>query len=60
MRRVPKEANINLIPFQHPSLNEWRENFIGVPTHHQATGLNTPGAVDDIWVDSNNVLYVMH
>ena len=56
---ILQAANINLIPFQHPSLNDWRENFIGVRTHHHATGLDITGAVDDIWVDSNKVLYVV-
>ena len=56
---ILQEANINLIPFQHPSINDWRENFIGVRTHHQATGLDIAGAVDDIWVDANKVLYVV-
>ena len=56
---ILQAANINRIPFQHPSLNEWRENFIGVRTHHQATGLQIYGAVDDIWVDVNKVLYVV-
>jgi hypothetical protein len=51
---------IKLISFQHLSLNDWRENFIGVRMHHQATGLDIAGAVDDIWVNSNNVLYVVH
>ena len=56
---ILQAANINLVPFHHPSLNDWRENFIGVRTHHQATGLDIAGAVDDIWVDANKVLYVV-
>ena len=56
---ILQAANINFIPFQHPSLNDWRENFIGVRTHHHATGLDITGAVDDIWVDNNKVLYVV-
>ncbi len=59
MPPILQAANINLIPFQHPSLNEWRENFIGVRTHHQVTGLDISGALDDIWVDANKVLYVV-
>jgi len=51
--------NINLVPFQHPSLDEWRENFVGVRAFHQASGLNITGAVDDIWVDNDNNLYVV-
>ena len=56
---ILQAANINPIPFQHPSLNDWRENFIGIRTHHQATGLDIVGAVDGIWVDENKVLYVV-
>ena len=51
---------IKLMPLQHPSLNEWRENFIGVRSHHQVTGLDIAGSVYDIWEDANKVLYVVH
>src|SRR3954463_10474552 len=30
-------AGISAIPFAHERLGEWRDNFTGVATHHQAT-----------------------
>ncbi len=29
-----KENNLNLIPFQHPDLDIWRQNFKGLQYHH--------------------------
>lgn len=40
---------IEAVPFNHPKMNEWRENFKGVQYLHEATNLLITGAVDDIW-----------
>ncbi|MFA4942522.1 MAG: PD-(D/E)XK nuclease family protein [Patescibacteria group bacterium] len=50
---------LDLIPFSHPAMNEWRTNFTGVRYHHQPTNLLIFGAVDDVWVDEKNILYVV-
>jgi len=50
---------LDLVPFQHPQMDEWRANFTGVRFHHQATNFLVFGAVDDIWVDADGVLYVV-
>ena len=42
---------IDAVPFQHPSMDVWRENFTGVQAHHQPTNLLIFGAVDDLWVN---------
>jgi hypothetical protein len=42
---------VNAVPFQHPQINEWRENFKGVRFHHAPTNLIITGAVDDLWVN---------
>lgn len=54
-----KEYGLNLIPFSHEKLDEWRENFKGVQYLHEPTNLLITGAVDDIWVDKKGVLYVV-
>ena len=54
-----KTYGIDAVPFQHSKMNEWRENFVGVQRLHVPTNLLIFGAVDDIWVDSNNVLHVV-
>jgi len=50
---------LDLVPFKHPALNEWRTNFTGVKYLHPATNFFVFGAVDDIWVDNKKVLYVV-
>jgi len=50
---------VNAIPFQHPQLDSWRENFQGVRYLHQATNLLITGAVDDLWVAPDGRLIVV-
>jgi len=40
---------LDAVPFQHPQIDEWRENFVGMQFHDEHTNLNIAGAVDDIW-----------
>lgn len=46
------EYKITGVPYQHPKLNDWRENFVGVEYHDEANNLILFGAVDDLWIDS--------
>lgn len=48
-----KGAGLNAIPFQHPELDTWRNNFKGISFIHEATGFEAFGAVDDLWLDLN-------
>ena len=48
-----------VVPFNHPSLAEWRSNFKGVRFLHQPSGLQVYGAPDDIWVDKAGELIVV-
>lgn len=45
------ENAIDAVPYDHPSLERWRENFKGVTTLHEETNLEIAGAVDDLWVN---------
>jgi len=45
------EAGIDAVPHAHPALDEWRNNFRGVRTLHEATNLELFGAIDDLWRD---------
>ena len=49
-----KDAGLNAIPFKHPELNTWRENFKGVTHYHEATNLHLFGAVDDLWQNTDD------
>jgi len=46
-----KGAGLNAIPFQHPELHIWRNNFKGVAHVDQASSFEAYGAIDDIWID---------
>src|SRR3989338_5419900 len=43
------ENGINAVPFSHPDLNKWRNNFVGVQTHHKDSNFLFFGAIDDVW-----------
>lgn len=49
---------IDAVPFQHPKIDIWRENFKGVDFFHASTGFTVSGAVDDVWVNPAGELYV--
>ncbi len=51
--------NIDAVPFQHPNMNVWRENFTGVQALHKPTNLLIFGAVDDLWVNPAGELIVV-
>jgi len=54
-----KHYGIKAIPFQHPKMNIWRENFKGIEYRHPETGLLVSGAVDDIWVNDKEELHIV-
>jgi CRISPR/Cas system-associated exonuclease Cas4 (RecB family) len=51
--------DIDAIPFDHPNMGKWRENFVGVQSLHEPTNLLVFGAVDDIWVNPKEELIVV-
>lgn len=50
---------INAIPFTHPDLDAWRQNFKGVQFMHEPTNFIITGAIDDLWVNPNGELIVV-
>lgn len=50
---------VDAIPFEHPELDVWRDNFKGVEHYHEELGFTISGAVDDIWVNSEGELIVV-
>lgn len=54
-----EKYNIKAIPFSHPKIDQWRENFVGVEYYHQPSNFIVFGAVDDIWVNDQNELMVV-
>ena len=52
-------GGLDVVPARHPQIDEWRENFKGVQTSHEATNLIITGAIDDLWVDGDDCHYVV-
>lgn len=50
---------IKAVPFAHNELSAWRENFVGVQSLHEETGLLITGAVDDVWQNEAGELMVV-
>jgi len=53
------DRGIDAVPFQHPDLDIWRENFQGIQYHHQPTNLLLSGAVDDVWQTPDGQLIIV-
>ncbi len=51
--------NIKAVPFDHPEIDKWRENFVGKRYLHEGTNLEIFGAVDDLWINSQKELLVV-
>ena len=52
-----KAYDLDLVPFQHPKMEDWRFNFKGIQAMYK--GYEYYGAVDDIWVDDAGTLYIV-
>ena len=62
--RINKQAhpqiislNRNLIPYNHPKLNEWQNPFKGVTYLHNESNILLYGIIDDIWLDNETQKY---
>lgn len=49
---IMSDNGLDLIPFNHPKIDEWRENFVGVQYLHEESNFLVFGAVDDLWVEA--------
>lgn len=54
-----KTYNINAVPFSHPQINLWRENFKGITYLHKSTNLMITGAIDDLWVNPEGEIHIV-
>jgi hypothetical protein len=53
------EHKLDVLPYAHDKLNDWRENFVGVQSLHEETNLLVFGAVDDLWVTDDGTVIVV-
>lgn len=54
-----EQYKIQALPFEHESLDVWRENFQGMQYHHLDTNFVITGAIDDIWQHANGKLIIV-
>lgn len=53
------EHGLDVIPYSHPDLNDWRINQRGIKYHHKTSNFLVHGAVDDIWVNTQGELIIV-
>lgn len=54
-----EQYGIDVVPFEHPQMNVWRENFKGIDYKHPQTGFTISGAIDDAWVTPKGDLHIV-
>jgi len=57
-----EKYKIDAIPFQHPDLPEWRDDynrFVGASVLHKPTNLELCGIIDDLWINSRGQLHIV-
>ena len=52
------ENNIDAVPFNHPSMDDWRNNRKGINYTDSINHFHFYGAVDDVWVKPNDELII--
>lgn len=53
-----EKYGVNAVPFQHPKINEWRNNWKGVQYLYEPTNFLITGAIDDVWINPEKELIV--
>lgn len=46
-----EKNKLNLIPYQHENIDEWRNNRKGIRYHHPETNFIIYGSIDDCWLN---------
>jgi len=54
-----KNYGVDAVPFEHPRMNVWRENFTGVQYLHEPTNFLFFGAIDDVWINPKGELMIV-
>jgi len=54
-----KKYRIDAVPFDHPDIDEWRNNFVGKQYLHEPTNLLIFGAIDDVWINKKEELLIV-
>jgi len=54
-----EQYQIDAVPYEHPDLEQWRNNFVGIQYVHKPTNFLVYGAIDDVWVDDDGKLIIV-
>lgn len=54
-----KKYKIDAIPFNHPDIDIWRNNFKGKEYHHRQTNFVATGAIDDVWINKKEEIIIV-
>lgn len=54
-----EKYGIKSVPYQHASLDDWRNNFHGIRFIHNKTNFLVFGAIDDIWAGPDGILSIV-
>ena len=57
--KLMKQYEIDAIPYSHPDLDKWRNNFTGIRFLHPKTNLLIFGAIDDVWINPQEELHIV-
>lgn len=56
---LQKKYKLSMRPAKHELIDQWRENFTGVQTLHEPTGMTVFGAIDDLWINDEGEYIVV-
>lgn len=54
-----EKYGVDATPVEHEKLDEWRENFKGIQYLHESTNFIITGAIDDLWINSQDEYIVV-
>lgn len=54
-----KKYDIDAVPYDHPDIDKWRDNFTGMQYLDKRTNLLLYGAVDDVWIGKDKKLIIV-
>lgn len=54
-----KEYGIDAVPFSHKGIDEWRDYRKGIQYFYEPANFMIMGAIDDIWINSNEELMIV-
>jgi len=54
-----KTYGIDAIPYQNDDMETWRNTFKGISCHHTPTNFFVFGAIDDVWINPQQELFIV-